>query len=334
MPIIIDAMGGDRAPADVLEGVRLFREEDPLTELILVGRQEELQSAAERLGCEVVHAPTVVGMHDSPSSAVKSKRDSSIGIAMRLAKEGRGDIVISMGNSGAATAFAFFVLGCMPGVSRPCISTLMPTIQNRHCLLADVGATVDCKPQHLLEWAALQSVYMREVMGRESPTVGLLSIGEENTKGNELVFAAGPLLASSGLNYIGHVEGVDIPSGKVDVIVCDGFVGNVVLKFGEGLADMILSMFRDFLQNPPEGVSNGNTKTRLVNEFVAQCDYSTYGAAQLLGINGLVLIGHGRSAPRTFASAIRTARKTISHGDLLNSMRRELEQVFSAVAVR
>ncbi|MFH1743541.1 MAG: phosphate acyltransferase PlsX [bacterium] len=329
MRIVIDAMGGDRAPEDILEGVRLFRKEDEKTELVLVGQQDRLRDAAASLNCELVHAPTVVGMHESPSAVVKSKRDSSIAVAIQLVKEKRGDIVISMGNSGAATAFAFFVLGRLPGVSRPCICTLMPTSKDQ-CLLADVGATVDCKPQHLLEWAVLGTVYIRDVMRRENPRVGLLSIGEEKTKGNELIFAAGPMLASSGLNYIGHVEGVDITNGKADVVVCDGFVGNVVLKFGEGMVELFFTMLRSYLSEEKK-VSNSNSG--LVNEFIRQCDYTTHGVAPLLGVNGHVMIGHGRSQPGAIASAIRTARETARHANMIDSMREELERVLSVVAI-
>lgn len=333
MRIIVDAMGGDRAPEGILEGVRLFREEDRETEILLVGATDRLQDAAASLGLSLVHAPTVVGMHESPSSVVKSKRDSSIAVALQMVKEGRGDIIVSMGNSGATAAFAFFLLGRVPGVSRPCICTLMPTSAEQ-CLLADVGATVDCKPNHLLEWAVLGTVYMREVMGRETPRVGLLSIGEEDSKGNELIFGAGPMLASCGLNYVGHVEGVDITNGKVDIVICDGFVGNVVLKFGEGLVDLIFSMLRGYFSHLSQDMDVESPDGRLVSEFISQCDYTTYGGAPLLGVNGHVFIGHGRSVPRTIASAIRTARETARHTGLIDEMREELERVRSMTAIR
>lgn len=332
MRVIVDGMGGDRAPEDVLEGVRLFSQEDNETEILLVGNAERLEGEARSLSLPLVHAPSVVGMHESPSTVVKSKRDSSIAVAIRMLKEGRGDIVVSMGNSGATTAFAFFLLGRVPGVSRPCICTLMPT-RHEQCLLTDVGATVDCKPRHLVEWAVMGSVYMEEVMGRKNPRVGLLSIGEEETKGNELIFAAGPMLAASGLNYLGHVEGGDITNGSVDVVVCDGFVGNVLLKFGEGLAGLFLSMLRSYVSHPPEDTHRRGPDQRWVNEFIRQCDYTTYGGAPLLGVNGQVLIGHGRSDPRTIASAIRTARDTARHTGLIKEMREELERVLSIVSI-
>ena len=174
---------------------------------------------------------------------------------------------------------------------------------------------------------------MRDVMGRKSPRIGLLSIGEEETKGNELIFAAGPMLASSGLNYIGHIEGVDITNGKADVVVCDGFVGNVVLKFGEGLVDLFFTMLRGFLSHPPEETTLSNSNGHLVNKLIQQCDYTTYGAAPLLGLNGHVMIGHGRSQPGAVASAIRTARETARHNGMIDSMREELERVLSMVAI-
>lgn len=306
--IAVDGMGGDRAPKDVIEGIRLFREADQETEVLLVGQQDMLEPMCEGLHVTLIHAPSVVTMHDSPSTALKTRKDSSIAVATQLVKEKNADAVISMGNSGATVAFAMFILGRIGEVSRPGIVCAMPHLHGE-TLLLDAGATVDCKPEHLLHFALLGSVYSHAVFKKEKPRVGLLSIGEEKSKGNELTFETYKLLESAPIHFIGNVEGVDIMRDTADVVVCDGFIGNVILKFGEGMS----AMFSKTLQTETEHVlsqdENRKHGGQLLRETMDRVDYTRYGAAALLGVQGHCLIGHGRSGPRAIANGIHSARK-------------------------
>ncbi len=306
MRIAVDAMGGDRTPDDFVEGVRRFLQKNNNAEVILVGDEARLADPCADLPVRIVHAPTVVGMHEAPSTALKTRQDSSIAIATALVKEGKADALISMGNSGATVAFALFVLGRLAHVSRPGIVAPMPTLDG-YSLLLDVGATVDCKPNHLLDFAIMGNVYCRQVFNKTNPRVGLLSIGEEDSKGNELTFAAAKLLKNAPINYIGNVEGGDIMRGTVDVAVCDGFIGNVILKFGEGL----VAMFSRALKAESDEVLAKDVdqehRMEFFQETMTRVDYTAYGGALLLGVNGHCLIGHGRSGPRAIANGIKAA---------------------------
>ncbi len=309
MRVAVDAMGGDRAPQDILAGVRQFLSEDQGTEILLVGQKEVLEEPCAELPVRIIDAPSVVGMHESPSFALKNRRDSSIATAISLVKEKKADAVLSMGNSGAAVAFAIFCLGRLADISKPGIVAPMPTLTG-YSLLIDVGATVDCKPIHLLHFAAMGEVYCRQAFGVSEPRVGILSIGEEKSKGNELTFAATKLLEQAPINFVGNIEGVDIMRGTVDVIVCDGFIGNVILKFGEGLVEMFskaLKMETDLVLGEDTDRAH---RVELLHETMAKVDYTAYGGALLLGVNGHCLIGHGRSGPRAIANGIRAARTT------------------------
>ncbi|MGI6458451.1 MAG: phosphate acyltransferase PlsX [bacterium] len=307
MRIAVDAMGGDKAPEDVIAGVSRFLEMESDTEVLLVGTREILEPMCAGLNVTIIDSRSVVGMHESPSSAIKTKQDSSIAVSVQLVKNGAADALISMGNSGAAAAFALFGLGRLANISRPPIVAPMPNI-NGCTLLLDVGSTVDCKPKHLLHFAVMGSVYGRLAFNMQNPRVGILSIGEEKSKGNELTFEATKLLEQAPINFIGNVEGTDISRGTVDVVVCDGFVGNVILKYGEGLVEMfsrILSLETDEVL----GMDVDDEHRRiLLRETMARVDYTAYGAATLLGVNGHCLIGHGKSGPRAIANAIRTAQ--------------------------
>ncbi len=307
MRIAIDAMGGDRAPDDVIEGVRLFLSEETDTEIILVGVQDRLNKLCDGLDVTIVDAPTVVDMHDSPSTALKTKRDSSIAVATSLVKQGKADALLSMGNSGATVGFAIFVLGRFADISKPGIIAPFPTVDG-YTLLLDVGATVDCKPEHLLHFAVMGSIYKKMAFNVSNPKIGLLSIGEEKSKGNELTFNTHKLLKTAPINYIGNVEGVDIMRGTADVVVCDGFIGNVILKFGEGFAKMFCRAMEIEIEHVfGNEVDSAHRKT-FFQETMKRVDYSSYGAALLLGVNGHCLIGHGRSGPKAIANGIRTAR--------------------------
>lgn len=307
MRIAIDAMGGDRAPDDVIQGVRLFRMEDCETEILMVGQRDLLETPCADLNVAIVDSATVVEMHESPSTALKTRKDSSIAVSVGLVKEGKADALISMGNTGAAVAFALFVLGRLPNVSKPAIMAPIPT-QSGYTLLLDVGATVDCKPIHLLHFAVMGSVYSHLAFNVSSPKIGLLSIGEESSKGNELTFGAAKLLAKAPIDFVGNVEGVDIVKGTTDVIVCDGFIGNVILKFGEGLVEMFSRTLKMETEEVLGQDITAENRVTLLRETIQRVDYTSYGGAQLLGVNGHCLIGHGRSGPRAIANGIRAAR--------------------------
>lgn len=308
MRIAVDAMGGDRAPGDVIEGVRLFRAEDTRTEILMVGQRDAIEEPCKDLNVTIVDAPTIVDMHDSPSVALKAKKDSSIATAVGLVKAGKADAVLSMGNSGATVAFAMFVLGRLPNITKPAIVAPM-YYPGGMTLLLDVGATVDCKPVHLLHFAIMGSVFGKLAFNIETPKVGLLSIGEEKSKGNELTFGTAKLLDEAPLNFVGNVEGNDLFTPAADVVVCDGFIGNVILKFGEGL----VGMFSRILKMEADEVLGQDVRAEdrgmLLKETMQRVDYSSYGGAQLLGVNGHCLIGHGRSGPRAIANGIRSCRE-------------------------
>ncbi|RJP24332.1 MAG: phosphate acyltransferase PlsX [Candidatus Omnitrophota bacterium] len=327
MRIAVDAMGGDRAPEDVIAGVRQFLAEDSATEILLTGRRDMLEEPCADLPVTIVDASTVVDMHESATIALKTRRDSSIAVAVSLVKEKKADALLTMGNSGAAVAFAIFCLGRMANISRPGIVAPMPTLSG--CtLLLDVGANVDCKPIHLLHFALMGEVYYRHTFGVASPRVGLLSIGEEKSKGNELTFAAAKLLEKAPINFIGNVEGVDIMRGSAEVVVCDGFVGNVILKFGEGLVEM----FSKTLKTETDLVLGEDMdrahRMELFQETMRRVDYTAYGGAILLGVNGHCLIGHGRSGPRAIANGIRAARDAAEKCPL-----NEIQKALAAAAV-
>ncbi len=330
MRIAIDAMGGDRAPDDIIEGVRLFLSEETDTEIILVGVQDRLEKLCDGLDVKIVHAPTVVDMHDSPSTALKTKRDSSIAIATSLVKEGKADALLSMGNSGATVGFAIFVLGRFADISKPGIIAPFPTVDG-YTLLLDVGATVDCKPEHLLHFAVMGSIYKKMAFNIPDPKIGLLSIGEEKSKGNELTFNTHKLLKTAPVNYIGNVEGVDIMRGTADVVVCDGFIGNVILKFGEGFAKMFCRAMEIEIEHVFGSEVDSEHRKTFFQETMGRVDYSSYGAALLLGVNGHCLIGHGRSGPKAIANGIRTAR-TAAQKCPTEQIKHAVEEIASVVS--
>lgn len=311
--IALDGMGGDFSPGSVVEGVRLL-EDSFEGRLIIVGRRDEIEACGPLPKCaEIVQADDVVSMHEPPSLALRKKRNSSLAVAVGLVREQRADAVISAGNTGAFMGFSVTLLGRQEGIARPAIATLMPTMKDP-CVVLDVGANVDCKPDFLLDFGVMGKVYAEKVLGRPQPRIGLLSIGEEEGKGNELTQAAKELLQNAPLNFVGNVEGRDIPLGAVDVVVCDGFVGNVILKFGEGLCEMIFRQLKaeDQSLDHPE---KGNTPLgRAFRRLAAKTDYSEYGGAPLLGVNGICIVCHGKSSPKAIANAIRTAARSIEFG--------------------
>jgi phosphate acyltransferase len=310
MRVAVDVMGGDNAPHVEVEGaVAAAREFGvPVT---LVGDIERVKAELARHDCTGLdialwHASEVVGMHDSASDAVRKKKDSSIRVAFELVKGGEADAVVSAGNSGATMAAGMFVLKRMKGIDRAAIAQLLPTISG-NTLVLDVGGNVDCKPIHLVQFAVMGEVYARFAMGISSPRIGLLSNGEEESKGNELTRETSALLREKPLNYLGYVEGRDIFNGSVDVVVCDGFVGNVVLKTSEGLAEAIGKLLRAEIKRSFLSQIGYLLSRKAFNNFKKTVDYAEYGGAPLLGINGVGMICHGGSNPKAIKNAIRFA---------------------------
>ncbi len=310
-------MGGDHAPSTVVEGAVLAAIELN-AEIILVGDQEEVGQALRHypsrgLSISIVHAPQKVRMDDPPSLVVRKKRESSIWIATELVKKKEAVAVISAGNTGASMATALFILGPIPGVERPAIATSLPTLRGTS-LLIDVGANVDCKPQQLLQFAIMGQIYAKEVMGIAQPKVGLLSIGEEDTKGNELTKEAFKLIKASTVNFIGNVEGRDIYAGTADVVVCDGFIGNVALKLSEGLADAMIQLLKREIMTSYLAKLGALLLKPCFKRFRKKIDYAEYGGAPLLGVDGISIICHGRSSAKAIKNAVRMAMEASVHG--------------------
>jgi glycerol-3-phosphate acyltransferase PlsX len=309
--IALDAMGGDFAPDVTVAGaVEAVSDYDDI-EVILVGDRTRLSESLKdkrypQNRIAVHHASEVVGMHESSSVALRKKKDSSIRRAVELVKNGEADAVVSAGHSGVAMATSLFVLGKLPNVERPAIATLMPSLTG-YFLLLDAGANVDCKPEHLLQFAYMGNAYYSAIFNTPSPKVALLSIGEEDTKGNELTKEAFKLLKDAGLNFTGNIEGKDIFSGLADVVVCDGFIGNIVLKVSEGLAETILKMLKREIADVTTGKLGYLMIKPAIRNFKKRTDYSEYGGAPLLGINGTSIISHGRSTARAIKNAIKVA---------------------------
>ncbi len=304
-------MGGDHAPQVNIEGaVETVQESDDI-EVILVGDEaairKELKSRKHKPGrISIVHASQVVEMHEATTTAIRKKRDSSIRVGVGLVKAGRADAFVSAGHSGVVMGTSLLLLGTSKGVDRPAIATLMPTLKDTFILL-DVGANVDCKPENLQQFALMGNIYCRLILGREQPKVGLLSIGEEDVKGNELTKEAFKLIKQSSVNFIGNIEGKDIFTGIADVVVCDGFIGNVALKISEGLAETILKMLKKEIANVTAGKLGYLMLKPAIRNFKKRTDYDEYGGAPLLGINGTSIISHGRSSAKAIRNALRVA---------------------------
>jgi phosphate acyltransferase len=333
MRIVLDAMGSDNHPepevSAAITAARLFEDE-----IILVGHEDLLRPRLEEFNGQgtsvrIVHAPEVLEMTDKPARNARSKAQNSMAIGMELIKSGEGDAFITAGNTGGAMANALFRLGRIRGLKRPALTALFP-VHGGYCVVLDIGANVDCKPEYLLQFAQMGSVYAEKVLGIKNPRVGLLSNGEEAGKGNELVKETYPLLEGIGVNFIGNVEGKELFRGKTDVVVTDGFTGNILLKSSEAVAKMMTDMLR-------EGLTS-STRTK-IGALLAKPAFSTMkktldpgevGAAPLLGIQGLIFVGHGRSDTRALVSAIRVARQAVS-SDLLSALTEAIQERFAAV---
>ena len=312
--IALDAMGGDNAPKAEVEGA-IQAAKHHNVRVILVGHEDRLrQELAQHEGwqsmpLEIRHASEVITMEDSAAKAMRTKKDSSIRIANRLVRDGEAAGVVSAGNTGAAMATAKMVQGMIPGVERPALASAFPTATiDRYVVVVDVGANVDSTPKMLSQFAVMGEVYSRVIFRVERPRIGLLSIGEEEHKGNELTHEATKLLKAMPLHFIGNVEGRDLYTDRADVIVCDGFVGNVALKVSEGVAEVIRQMLRDSLQATITRKLGAMLARSAFAEFKKRIDYSEFGGAPLLGVKGVCIISHGRSTAKAIKNAIRMAK--------------------------
>jgi len=314
MKIALDAMGGDTAPeTEVAGAIRAARE--LAVDIILVGKQDAIEQQLSRYGghppnLSIFHAAEVIGMEESPVASIRKKRDSSINVGLELLKEKKVDAFVSAGNTGAVVSASTLLVGLLPGIERPGIAILIPGVKG-DTLLIDVGANIDPKPLHLLQYGLMGEAYMRCVVGKSRPTVGLLNVGEEASKGTEFIKEAYGMLEASGLNFVGNVEGRDIFSGEVDVIVCDGFAGNVALKTAESLAKAIsVQLKRSLAMSPITRLGAWLARDAFI-QLRKEVDYAEHGGAPLLGVDGISIIAHGGSSSKAIKNAIRVAYEAV-----------------------
>jgi phosphate acyltransferase len=332
--IAVDAMGGDIAPRPEVEGSILAAREFGI-KVLLVGMPGEVKRELARhsvrgLPIEVVPATEVITMTDSPTQAFRRKKDSSAHVSARLVRQGEADALVSAGNTGALMTVARFVLGTLPSVQRPALAAPFPTSRGGVAVLIDAGANVDSKVGHLLQFAVMGEIYYRAIFGTRRPKVALLSIGEEESKGNELTKEAYNRLKDLPLNFVGNVEGRDVFSGSVDVIVCDGFIGNVALKISEGVAQHIATILKKALKSTIASQVGYVLSRSAYQEFRRKIDYSEYGGAPLLGVRGIAIIGHGRSNANAIKNAVRVASE-LTHAQVNERIERELSSLPVAV---
>jgi glycerol-3-phosphate acyltransferase PlsX len=329
--IALDAMGSDKAPEPEIRGAILACRQLPVR-VHLVGPERTLRpllarqmrrAGVRRLAIKIVQASEVIGMDEKAAQAVRAKRDSSMRVGLKLVREGKAAGFMTAGNTGAAMATAKMVLGTLPGVDRPALVAILPTSTGKPCLLLDVGANVDCKPANLEQFALMGELYARTILKIDRPRVGLLSIGEEEGKGNELTREAFPLLKELPMNFLGNVEGRDIYNGRADVVVCDGFVGNVALKTSEGLVRLVRDSLKESLTSTVTAQVGALLSRKAFDEFKKRLDYSEYGGAPLLGLRGVCIIGHGSSNDRAIMNAIRVAAE-FAQTDVNGSIERGL----------
>ncbi len=328
MQIALDAMGGDHGSEELITGALLAAEQEGLG-VTLVGDESCLQEILDKLApnaasaalIKIVHSSQVVGMDEHPVDAIRKKKDSSVMVAFDLVRRGEADAAVSAGNSGATMAAGVRKLGRLSGISRPGIASLFPTLK-RPVVLMDIGANVDCRAQHLLQFAVMASAFSR-INDISNPRVGLLTIGEETGKGNSLIKETYPLLEKSSLNFIGNVEGRDVFQGDVDVIVCDGFVGNICLKISEGLADAAMEMLKDEIVKSLPAKLGYLLARPAFKAFKKRVDYAEYGGAPLLGLDGTGIVCHGKSNSQAIKNAIVEASKMVKYKinqDILSSL--------------
>jgi glycerol-3-phosphate acyltransferase PlsX len=328
LTIAVDAMGGDEAPQSEVEGA-IQAARSLGVKIILVGKEEVVRQELAKyewkdLPITIQHASEQVTMEDSASKAVRTKRDSSIRVASRLVREGVAHGMVSAGNTGAVMVTAKMVQGTIAGVDRPALATAFPTLKGGPVIVIDVGANVDCNPKMLAQFAVMGEIYSRVIFKKSNPRVGILSIGEEEHKGNDLTRAATALLKSLPINFVGNVEGRDIYTGETDVVVCDGFIGNVALKVSEGLVDMIYKTLRESLKATVTRQIGYVLARQAFKDFKKRVDYSEYGGAPLIGVKGVCIITHGRSNANAIKNSIRVAAE-FAHGRINEQIEDELK---------
>ena len=330
--IAVDAMGGDHAPRPEVEGAVLAARELGVRVLVVgqpAAMKHELARHPHRgVSIELVPASEVITMKDSPAQALRRKKESSVHVAVKLVRAGQADGLVSAGNTGAVMAVARFGLGILPSVDRAALAAPFPTMRGGVAVLLDAGANVDSKVVHLEQFAVMGEIYYRAIFGTRRPRVGLLSIGEEEMKGNELTREAYNRLKQLPLNFVGNVEGRDVFAGNVDVIVCDGFIGNVALKISEGVAQLIASLLKNALQSTLRSQVGYVLSRRAYQDFRKKIDYSEYGGAPLLGVRGVTVIGHGQSNANAIKNAIRVAAELAR-----SKLNEKIEQELSILAV-
>ena len=337
MPTVIalDAMGTDRAPKPEVEGA-LQAARNFGIQVVLVGREAELREelekhpAASSQSIQIVNATEVIGMRDKAAQAMRAKRDSSMRVGLRMVRDRRAEGFVTAGNTGAAMATAKVVLGTLPGVDRPGLAAVFPTATGSASIMIDVGANVDCKPYNLEQFAVMGEIYFRSIFGSRRPRVGLLSIGEEETKGNDLTFEAFHLLKALPINFVGNVEGRDLYNGNADVIICDGFVGNVALKVSEGVVQTVRYMLRESLKATIASQVGSLLARNAFKAFKRRLDYSEYGGAPLLGLKGACIVCHGSSNTNAIKNALRVAAEYARAG-ITRTIEHELANLHNAV---
>jgi glycerol-3-phosphate acyltransferase PlsX len=318
MKIALDAMGGDFGPPNLVAGAALALREYPhISKLFLVGDTAQIEAELRKLGCndsriEVVHSTQVVDMSDRAWSAVRRKKDSSISRAVDLVKHGQANAIVSAGHTGAAVAASMVKLRTLPGIYRPGIAAVLPTETNVFVLM-DAGANIDARPEHLLQYAFMGSVYSSHVLGYKNPTVGLISLGEEDVKGNEMTKEVFKMLKKSSLNFVGNIEGRHLFEDPVEVVVCDGFVGNVILKTCESISVAIFQWLKHELSRTPMRKVGAFLARESFRTIKDKTNYEEYGGSPLLGVNGICIIAHGSSTPLAVKNALRVAAESIEH---------------------
>jgi glycerol-3-phosphate acyltransferase PlsX len=324
-------MGGDHAPRTEVEGAILAARELGVR-VLLVGVEATVRHELSRhkhhgLPIEIVNANQIITMSDSPSQAFRRKKESSLHVAARLVRDGKAEALVSAGNTGAVMTVARFVLGTLPSVDRPALAAAFPNMKEKVSVILDVGANVDSKPEQIEQFAVMGEIYYRTIWGVKRPRVALLSIGEEETKGNELTREAANRLKQTSLNFIGNVEGRDVFRGNVEVIVCDGFIGNIALKISEGVVEHLGGMLKKAIKSSLTSKLGYALSKRAFDAFRKRTDYSEYGGAPLLGVRGITVIGHGRSNPNAIKNAIRVAVELCR-----SRVNEKIEQELSAAA--